>query len=114
MGNENKEYISNGSYCEKRHELKDWETKFTPEGWDSTNLFFTLRDCCVTKFWWDIEGCIAASPKHITFTVTFDVENMVDPYSCQDADTIAHGLETAMDINLGSHALSFVTQLGCV
>lgn len=117
MGNDKNMYRSNGSYCEIKADLQDWETKYTPDSWEDSDLFFTLKECCVAKHWYDIEGCIEASPKEITFSFSIEIGHIVEPASCQDADTMAHGLETAINSGLssiyGSHAISMITGIGC-
>ena len=118
MGNSKNMYRSNGSYCEIKADLEDWHTKYTPDHrWDDSDLFFTLKECCVAKHWYDIEGCIEASPKEINFSFSIEIGHIVEPGSCQDADTMAHGLETAINNGLsfiyGNHALSTITGIGC-
>ena len=118
MGNSKNMYRSNGSYCEIKADLEDWQTKYTPDHrWDDSDLFFTLKECCVAKHWYDIEGCIEASPKEINFSFSIEIGHIVEPGSCQDADTMAHGLETAINNGLsfiyGNHALSTITGIGC-
>ena len=113
MENKRLMYYSNGSYCASKSDFEDWETKFTPGTWESSDLFTSLKDCCVTKFWYDIKGCVEASPKEIDFSFSIEVENIVLPGTCQDADAIAQGLENAIDIGLGEHGKSRITQIGC-
>ena len=113
MSNEKHMYRSNGSYCEMKADLEDWETKYTPDRWEDSDLFFTLKDCCVAKHWYNVEGCIDASPKEITFSFSIEINSLIEPRSCQDADTIAHGLETAINVGVGIHAISMVTGIGC-
>ena len=92
--------------------FEDWESKFTPGSWDSSEQFDTLNECCVAKFWYDIVGCIAASPKELTFSFTINIENVVTPLYCQDADTMGNALETAFNIGLGNDSTSAVTGIG--
>lgn len=113
MGNEKPMYYSNGSFCDQKVFFEDWESKYTPGTWSSSDQFDTLRECCVAKFWWDIEGCVASSPKELTFSFSLDIGNVVLPLYCQDADTIGNALETAINIGLGSSSISAVTQIGC-
>jgi hypothetical protein len=109
--------------------------------WSSSDQFETLRECkfkysitltsqldiasfsyttfihfssgCVAKFWYDVEGCINSSPKELTFTFTFTVDNIIEPTNCQDADIQSKALEKAIDIGLGSSSSSSVSQIGC-
>lgn len=66
----------------------------------------------LVKFWWDIEGCIDASPKELKFSFSIDIIEMITPLYCQDADTMGNALETAIDIGLGSNSISTVTAIG--
>lgn len=56
---------------------------------------------------------MASSPKELSFTLTYTVDNIIEPTNCQDADIEAKALETAMNIGLGSSGSSTVTQIGC-
>ena len=113
MENKKLMFYSNGSYCDSKSNFSDWETKFTPGSWESSDLFTTLKACCITKFWYDIEGCVETSPKEIDFSFSIEVQNLILPGTCQDADTIAHGLENAINVGIGGHGTSRVTQIGC-
>ena len=68
----------------------------------------------MAHFYWDIEGCIAASPKELTFSFSFTLDNMIEPTNCQDADIQSKALETAIDVGLGSSSASQVSGIGCV
>jgi len=61
----------------------------------------TIKDCCNAKFWYRVPECIAASPKEISFDLSFDLYGLIEPEICQDADTIANALGVAMDAGLG-------------
>jgi hypothetical protein len=113
MGNEKPMYYSNGSFCDQKVYFEDWESKFSPGSWSSSDLFDTLKECCAAKFYWDIPGCVAASPKELTFTFSFTLNNLIIPLTCQDADTMGNALETAINIGLGSSSISQVTNIGC-
>jgi hypothetical protein len=113
MGNDISMYYSNGSYCDQKVTFEDWESKFTPGTWESSDLFETLKECCVAKFWYDIEGCIDASPKELTFSFNIDVMNIIVPIYCQDADIMGNALEIALNIGLGSESTATVTAIGC-
>lgn len=113
MGNQKPMYYSNGSFCDQKVFFEDWESKFTPGTWSSSDQFETLQQCCAAKFYWDIQGCVDASPKELTFTFTFTVDNIIEPTNCQDADTMGNALETAINIGLGSNSISAVSQIGC-
>jgi hypothetical protein len=114
MGNQKPMYYSNGSFCDQKVVFEDWESKFTPGSWDSSSQFETLRECCVAHFYYDIEGCIAASPKELTFSFSFTLNEMIVPLNCQDADIQGKALETAIDVGLGSSSTSQVTGIDCV
>jgi hypothetical protein len=60
---------------------------------------------------YDIEGCIAKSPKELTFSFTIDINNIITPMYCQDADSMGNALETAIHIGLGSESVSIVTSI---
>ena len=94
-------YVSNGSFCEQKVDFEDWEAKYSPGSWDSSDLFSTLKECCNAKFWWDPKGCVSKSPKALVFEVAFDLKGLVDLTTCQDADIIANALEVAMNVGLG-------------
>lgn len=111
MDNDHPMYYSNGSYCEQKVEFEDWESKFTPGDWGASDLFETLDQCCTAKFWWDVPGCMAASPKEMVFELTFDVRGLIEPAICQDADTIGNALEVALNVGLGG-ADANVTSIG--
>lgn len=128
------------SFCDQKVYFEDYESKYTPGQWSTSSQFDTLRECCVAKFWYDVEGkfwvfrifiskspittclhfgftfstgCIAASPKELTFTFSFTVDNMVLPTNCQDADIQGNALEVAINVGLGSSSISQVTEVGC-
>ena len=63
-------------------------------------MFETLEECCSSKFW-DVPGCIEASPKELVFDLIFDLLGLIEPTICQDADTIGNALEVAMKVGLG-------------
>lgn len=106
-------YYSNGEFCDQKSEFEDWESKYTPADWDSSDLFDTMEECCAAKFWWNIEDCKANSPKEFTFEVSFDLCGLVEPQICQDADTIGNALEVAIEVGLGSGDKANVTTIGC-
>jgi hypothetical protein len=112
MGNDKPMYYSNGQYCDQKVEFEDWESKYSPGTWESTDQFDTLKECCVAKFYWDIEGCIASSPKELKFSFSIEINNIITPMYCQDADTMGNALETAINIGLGSDSISIVTAIG--
>ena len=87
--------------------------KYTPQTWAAADLFETLEKCCNTKFWWNVEGCKATSPKELMFEFSFDVKALIVPQSCQDADTVGNALEVAMDSGFGVKVTSNVTTHGC-
>ena len=68
----------------------------------------------MAHFYYDIEGCIAASPKELTFSFSFTLNEMIVPTNCQDADIQGKALETAIDVGLGSSSTSQVTGIDCV
>ena len=113
MDNEHTMYYSNGEFCDSKSSFEDYESKYTPGVWDSADLFDSMEECCANKFWWDIPGCKASSPKEFSFQLSFDLCGLTQPEICQDADTIANALETAMDIGLDSDSESNVTSIGC-
>ena len=113
MGNQKPMYYKNGEICDTKVIFEDWESKYTPGSWTSSNQFETLRECCVAKFWYDVEGCMNSSPKELTFAFTLSVNNIIEPTNCQDADIQAKALETAMDVGLGSSSSSSVSAIGC-
>jgi hypothetical protein len=113
MGNQKPMYYKNGEICDQKVIFENWESKYTPGSWDSSDQFETLRECCVAKFWYDIEGCIAASPKELTFSFSYTLENMIEPTNCQDADIQGKALELAMNIGLGTSSSSKVSGIGC-
>ena len=101
MSNNHPMYYSTGSHCELKVDFEDWEDKYSPGDWDSSDLFETLLECCNAKFWWDVPGCLAASPKELLFEFTFDLMGLVEPTVCQDADIIGNALEVALNKGLG-------------
>lgn len=113
MGNQKPMYYKNGEICDQKVYFEDWESKYTPGSWSSSDQFETLQECCVVKFWYDVEGCMAASPKELTFTFTITIKNIIEPTNCQDADIQAKALETAINVGLGSSSSSSVSKIGC-
>ena len=112
MQNEHPLYVSDGEKCDQTVNLDQWEVKYTPQVWDSSDLFETLEECCNAKFWWDVPGCIAASPKEIVFTVTFEARKLIEPTTCQDADIMANAVGVSMEKGLNGGSAN-VTTLGC-
>jgi len=100
MDNNHPMYYSNGEFCDQKVDFEDWEAKYTPATWSSSSLFETLDECCATKFWYDVDTCMAKSPKEMVFTIKFDIKGLIEPEICQDADTIANALEVAMEVGL--------------
>ena len=49
MGNEKPMYYSNGQHCDQKVYFEDWESKYTPGTWESSDQFGTLKECCVAK-----------------------------------------------------------------
>lgn len=90
-----------GQYCEQRVNLEQWEVKYTPADWSSSDLFDTLSQCCNNKFWWDVNGCLAESPQELKFMFTFDIMGLIQFDICQDTDNAANALEVAMERGLG-------------
>ena len=86
MANEHPMWFKNGETCDQKVEFEDWESRFTPTDWGTSDMFETLEDCCIAKFWYDIDGCLDNSPREITFTFTIDISEFNDPSHCQDAD----------------------------
>ena len=113
MGNQKPMYYSNGSFCDKKVNFEDWESKYSPGTWESSSLFETIQECCVTNFYYDIEGCMADSPKSLSFSFSLTLNNMIEPTNCQDADTQSKALETAIGVGLGYSAWSHVSAIGC-
>ncbi|KAL3822208.1 hypothetical protein ACHAXA_000648, partial [Cyclostephanos tholiformis] len=114
MENEHPVWSSNGNSCELTTNLDPWEVKYTPQTWDTADLFETLQECCIAKFWWDVDGCKAASPKELMFEFDFNAKALILPRSCQDADIMGSVLEVAMNSGFGVEVTSVVTKLGCV
>jgi hypothetical protein len=114
MQNEHPVWYSNGANCELTTNLEQWDVKYTPQTWAAADLFETLEECCNAKFWWNVEGCKATSPKEVMFEFNFDVNALIVPLSCQDADTVGNALEVAMGSGFGVEVTSNVTTLGCV
>ena len=107
-----------------------------------SNLILAFVHKCTIdgKFWWDVEGCMAASPKEIVFLVSwqparglidrknvptrltlcpscisqleFDITGLIEPTTCQDADTFANALAVAMEVGLDGGDAN-VTDIGC-
>jgi hypothetical protein len=48
----------------------------------------------------------------LTFSFTIDIDNIITPMYCQDADTMGNALETAINIGLGGDSTSAVTAIG--
>lgn len=94
-------YYSTGSHCELKVDFEDWEDKYSPGDWSSANLFETLLECCNAKFWYDVPKCLADSPKDLVFFFSFGLQGLVEPATCQDADTIGNALEVALGLGLG-------------
>ena len=101
MDNNHPMYYSTGSHCDQKVDFEDWEDKYTPGNWDSSDLFETLLGCCRSKFWWDVPQCIAESPKKLVFDFTFNLMRLNEPTICQDADIIGNALEVALSKGLG-------------
>ena len=93
-------YYSVGDHCEQKTNFEDWEAKYTPASWDSSSLFETLVDCCVTTHGWDVQHCMENSPKELSFELEFDLKGLVEPTICQDADRIGNALEAALKLGL--------------
>ena len=100
MNNNHPLYILSGDHCEQKVEFEDWEAKYTPQDWDSSNLYETLTECCVANHGWDVAGCIERSPKQLSFRLKFDLRGLYEPENCQDADRIGNGLEVALKVGL--------------
>jgi hypothetical protein len=113
MQNEHNLYYSNGSHCTQKVNLEQWEVKYTPAEWSTSDKFETLEECCNAKFWWDVNACMSQSPQNIVYDFTFQVTQLLEPENCQDADTIANALSVAMDKGLGG-GTSNVTSIGDV
>jgi hypothetical protein len=92
MANEHPVYYSTGEICDQKIFLDFMEVKYTPADWSSSDLFDTLEQCCVNKFYWDKEGCMANSPQEMKLMFKVDIQNLVEPSICQDADIIANAL----------------------
>lgn len=114
MANEHPMWFKSGEKCDQKVEFEDWESRFTPADWGTSDLFETLEDCCIAKLWYDIDGCLDNSPREMTFTFTIDISEFNDPSHCQDADITGNALETSINVGLPSNAASFVTGIGCV
>ena len=113
MGNERLMYYSTGTSCNSKLNFED--TELNSMNWISTTLFETAEDCCRERFWWDIEGCLASSPKEIQFTFSIDIGGVAEPTNCQDADRVAHAMQDAANAgwnDANTHA--FVTSIGNV
>lgn len=82
-------WYKNGDKCDQKIQFEDWESKYTPADWATSDLFETLDDCCVAKFWYGIDDCIGNSPREMTFQFTIDISELNDPAHCQDADVSA-------------------------
>ena len=83
MENEHPLWSSNGVSCELTTNRDQWDVKYTPGTWDTSDLFETLQECCNAKFWWDVKGCKAASPRELMFEFSFDSKALIVPLSCQ-------------------------------
>lgn len=113
MENDHPMWYSTGSHCAVKVHFEDWESKYTPADWSTSDLFDTLQQCCATKFWSNPEKCIAESPKDMVFDFTFDLTALIEPQICQDADIIGNALEVALNKGLGGGDAN-VTKIGCV
>lgn len=113
MQNEHPVWFSNGVTCESKTTLEQWEVKYTPQTWESADLFEIMGQCCNAKIWWDVDGCMAASPKAVSFEFSFDLKALLEPGSCQDADTVGNALEVAMNSGFGVVSTSAVKEIGC-
>lgn len=113
MQNEHPLYISTGEMCEQKVFFEFHESKFTPGEWDASDLFESLEDCCRNKFWWDKEGCMAASPRELKLYFRMNVEQLNEPEFCQDADIIANALVIALQRGLDPDMTADVTSIGC-
>ena len=115
MGNERPMYHSNGQHCEIKTFFEDHESN-SPTDWTATTLFETLGECCREKFWWDIDGCLDGSPKKMTFKFSININGLIQPHICQDADRIANALEVAANVGFRDEGETnaFVTSIGCL
>ncbi|KAL9183322.1 hypothetical protein ACHAXT_005109 [Thalassiosira profunda] len=86
MDNEHRLYTSNGQVCDTLVNLEQWDVKYTPAEWDTSDLFETLRDTILP--------------------------GLIEPASCQDADILANALAGAMEAGLGGGDAN-VTEIGC-
>ena len=60
--NEHPMWSSSGMSCTNLHQ---WDVKYTPQSWDTSDLIETLQECCNVKFWWDVKGRNAWSPREL-------------------------------------------------
>lgn len=97
MANEHPLYYSTGEICDQKVYFEFHEAKYTPADWSTSDLFDTLEQCCVNKFWWNKEECLANSPQEVTFVFTVDIANLCEPTICQDADIIANALVKVLE-----------------
>lgn len=88
MANEHPVYISDGEKCEQKTFLEFHESKFTPGTWDSADLYETLEECCIAKFWWDKQSCLSNSPRELKYYFAMNIQHLNEPEFCQDADII--------------------------
>lgn len=58
--------------------------------------------------------CLDLSPKKISFKVSIDIQGLIQPGICQDADRISNALEVAADIGFEGQTNAFVESIGCV
>ena len=113
MANEHPLYYSDGEKCDQKVFFEFHEAKFTPADWSSSDLFETLQQCCVHKFWWDKQACMEKSPRELKYYFSVDISNLNEPEFCQDADIIANALVTALERGLDDDMRASVTSIGC-
>ncbi len=61
---------------------------------------------------WDVYGCMQSSEKVLEFEYSLDFFQLVEPRSCQEADTIAKRIEDAMGPNMPSGTTVVVVGIG--
>jgi len=113
MANEHPLYYSDGEKCDQKVFFEFHEAKFTPADWSSSDLFETLQQCCVHKFWWDKQACMEKSPRELKYYFSVNISNLNEPEFCQDADIIANALVTALERGLDDDMRASVTSIGC-
>jgi len=103
MGNDSPVYYRDGptSTCKKGETRDDYDVAFD-----------TLKECCENQVYWDVYGCMQSSPKVLEFEYSLDFEELVEPLSCQEADTIAKRIEDAMDPHMPSGTTVIVVGIG--